>query len=355
MARFARSARFDRLATERRMIALLALASIAAGCAPSVVRYPMDTLSPKSDLGDWVTSLFWQVTVWDSIVLAVVVVTFLLAIFVFSTREGDEEPPSTEHGGVALELAWTVIPAFILLAITWPTVKTIVRTQPEHWPANTLTVRVVARQWWWEFQYPTLGVNVADEFHIPINRPIHFELISEDVIHSFFMPALGGKRDVIPGQENQMTLIAYVPGNYYGQCAEFCGDSHANMRFRFVVDKSEDFDAWVKHQLEGPVKPTEGAAAAGAKVFANAPCAICHTIKGVSGFSKEYTYNFKGPDLTHFGSRTTLAGSMLDNTPANLAQWIRDPRAVKPGANMPTLGLRGDQLNDLVAYLESLK
>ncbi len=327
MARFARSARFDRLATGRRMIALLALASMAAGCAPSVVRYPMDTLSPKSDLGDWVTSLFWQVTVWDSIVLAVVVVTFLLAIFVFSTREGDEEPPSTEHGGVALELAWTVIPAFILLAITWPTVKTIVRTQPEHWPANTLTVRVVARQWWWEFQYPTLGVNVADEFHIPINRPIHFELISEDVIHSFFMPALGGKRDVIPGQENQMTLIAYVPGNYYGQCAEFCGDSHANMRFRFVVDKREDFDAWVKHQLEGPVKPT----------------------------SKEYTYNFKGPDLTHFGSRTTLAGSMLDNTPANLAQWIRDPRAVKPGANMPTLGLRGDQLNDLVAYLESLK
>ena len=171
------------------------------------------------------------------------------------------------------------------------------------------------------------------------------------------MPAIGGKRDVVPGQENQITLVANPDsaGEYYGQCTEFCGDSHANMRFRVFVDKPADFDAWVKHQLEPPVKPDSGPAAAGAKIFADAPCAICHTIKGVSGFSKDYTYGFRGPDLTHFGGRGTLAGAMLENTPENVAAWIRNPDKLKPGANMPTLGLSGEELNDLVAYLESLK
>jgi cytochrome c oxidase subunit 2 len=127
------------------------------------------------------------------------------------------------------------------------------------------------------------------------------------------------------------------------------------MRFRVFVDTPADFDKWVAHQNEAPVKPTEGPAAAGAKIWADAPCAICHTIKGVSGFSKEYTYGFRGPDLTHFGSRGTLAGSILENTPKNVALWIRDPDSIKPGANMPTLGVDDQKLSDLVAYLESLK
>jgi cytochrome c oxidase subunit II len=334
--------------------AAMALAAMTlAGCTET--RFPLDTLSPKSDLTREILHLFKLITVLDSIVLLVVIVTLFGAIFIYSSREGDPGEPSAMHSDVTLEMAWTVIPAIILVAITVPTVHAIIRTQPDSWPADTLRVRVIAHQWWWEFRYPTLGVETADEVHIPAGVPIHFEMVSEDVIHSFFTPSIGGKRDVVPGQENQITATADTPGEYYGQCTEFCGASHANMRFRLFVDTPEGFKRWTAHQLEGPVKPAGGNAAAGAKIWADAPCAICHTIKGVSGFSKEYNFGFRGPDLTHFGSRTTLAGSIMDNTPADVAKWITDPDAVKPGANMPTLGLRGKQLNDLVAYLESLK
>lgn len=333
---------------------LITMAAAIAGCASSGP-YPLDTLSPKSDLTRAILSLFKEVTILDSIVLVVVIGAMIGAIFIYSSREGDPGEPSAMHSDVTLEMLWTVIPAVILVAITVPTVHTIIRTQPDKWPADTLEVKVIAHQWWWEFQYPTLGVETADEVHIPINRSIHFAMTSRDVIHSFFMPSIGGKRDVVPGQENQITLVADTLGEYYGQCTEFCGTSHANMRFRVFVDTPEGFNQWVTHQNETPVKPTEGPAAAGAKIWADAPCAICHTIKGVSGFSKDYTYGFRGPDLTHFGSRTTLAGSMFKNTPENVATWIKDPGAVKPGANMPTLGLNGEQLSDLAAYLESLK
>ncbi len=336
------------------MAALAAMTVAVAGCA-SGGPYPLDTLSPKSDLTRSILSLFKEVTILDSIVLLVVVVAMIAAIFFYSSREGDPGEPSAMHSDVTLEMLWTVIPALILVAITVPTVHTIIRTQPDKWPANTLEVRVVAHQWWWEFRYPSLGVVTADEVHIPVNRTIHFAMTSADVIHSFFMPSIGGKRDVIPGQENQITLKADTPGEYYGQCTEFCGASHANMRFRVFVDTPEQFKRWVAHQNQPPVKPTGGLAAAGAKIWANAPCAICHTIKGVSGFSKEYTYGFRGPDLTHFGSRRTMAGSIMKNTPQNVALWIKDPDALKPGAHMPALGLDREQRNDLAAYLESLK
>jgi cytochrome c oxidase subunit II len=332
--------------------AIIALA--ITGCKPRAA-YPLDTLAPTSDLTRAFYDLFVEVTILDIIVLIVVVGALFLAIAFFSTRTGAGRRPSVKHSDMYLEMAWTIIPALILLAITVPTVRVIIRTQPYSWPKNTLPVEVIAHQWWWEFHYPTLGVETADEVHIPTGQVIHFELFSKDVIHSFFMPQVGGKRDVIPGQENQITLVANIPGEYYGQCTEFCGDSHANMRFRVFVQTPADFQQWVKHQLGPPVKPTSGPAAAGAKIFANAPCAICHTIRGVSGFSKEYTYGFRGPDLTHFGSRSTFAGAIMDNTPHNVATWIRNPDEVKPGANMPTLGLSGGEMNELVAYLESLK
>jgi cytochrome c oxidase subunit 2 len=328
-------------------------AALIGGCTTSV--YPMDTLHPTSDLTREITWLFNWVTGWDCLVLAVVLITLFGGLFIFSSRPGDPGEPSSTHSSLYLELTWTVVPALILVAITIPTIHAIVHTQPDQWPHNALTVRVIAHQWWWEFKYPQSGVDTADEAHIPENREIHFELVSDDVIHSFFMPAVGAKRDVVPGQVNQITLTANEPGMYYGQCAEFCGTSHANMRFRIFVDTPDGFKKWVAHQLAPPVKPESGPAEVGAKIFANAPCAICHTIKGVSGFSKQYTFGFKGPDLTHFGSRTSLAGSILENTPQNVAMWIENPDQVKPGANMPTLGLRGQQLHDLVAYLESLK
>jgi cytochrome c oxidase subunit 2 len=334
--------------------ALSALVAAISGCAHAT--YPLDTLTPKSDLTKKFYDLFVEITILDVIVMVVVFGAVFLAIAFFSTRVSDTRESSHKHSDMFLEMAWTIIPALIVIAITVPTVHTVIETQPSQWPKSSLEVQVIAHQWWWEFHYPSLGVETADEVHIPVNRSIYFAMVSKDVIHSFFMPAIGGKRDVIPGQVNYITLTANTTGEYYGQCTEFCGDSHANMRFRVVVDTPEDFDKWVKHQLEPAAKPpATGSVAAGAKIFANAPCAICHAVKGVSGFSKEYTYGFRGPDLTHFGSRGTLAGSILDNTPKNVALWIRNPDAVKPGANMPTLGLSGTQLTDLVAYLESLK
>lgn len=326
------------------------------GCAPAPgEHYPLDTLSPKSDITETFFSIFRVITAIDLLILIVVVVAFCLAIFVFSSRAGEPGEPSHKHHDLWLEMLWTIIPSILVVFITVPTVRAIIQTQPDKWPPDTLEVRVIAHQWWWEFRYPESGVITADEVHIPVHRTIHFSMVSRDVIHSFFMPAIGGKRDVVPGQTNSITLKASEVGEYWGQCTEFCGDSHANMRFRVFVDSPEDFAAWTRNQIADPVKVDEGPAAAGAKVFANAPCAICHSIRGVSGFSKEYTYGFRGPDLTHFGSRGTIAGAILDNNSTNLARWIKNPVEVKPGANMPTLGLSGQELNDLVAYLESLK
>ncbi len=334
-----------------RYISLAAFAMLQAlaiaGCSDK--NRPMTTLAPKSDLAIWIRDLFIQVTLWDALVLIVVVVAFILAIFVFSSRVGEAAPASAASSDLGLEIAWTLGPALILLMITIPTVRTIFRSQPAVAPAAALKIKVVAYQWWWEFDYPD-GVKTCNELHIPINWPVRLELQSGDIIHSFWVPQLGGKRDVVPGQINQLTFIANTAGTYPGQCAEFCGLSHANMRFRVFVDLPDDFAAWDKAQLAGPVSAPANdlAAAAGAKIFANSPCTTCHMIQGVS---KGYI----GPDLTHFGSRTTLAAGVLNNTPDNVARWIANPADIKPGANMPALLLPGPKMDALVAYLESLK
>jgi cytochrome c oxidase subunit II len=331
---------------------LVALAAGMMGCSPS---YPMDTLSNGSDFARRIHSIYVFVNWIDFVIMLIVLAVMFLAIFWFSTRVGEPGEPSTVTSDIRLEVAWTAIPALILVFITVPTIRTIWATQPDHWPADALTVKVIAHQWWWEFQYPEYGIDTADEVHLQAGRMVHFSMESADIIHSFWVPTLGGKRDVVPGQINSITYTPDQLGMFYGQCVEFCGDSHANMRLRAFVQTKDDFDKWVKQQQSPPATPTGGSAAAGAQIFANAPCAICHTVRGLSGFSGQYTGDFKGPDLTHFGSRSTIAGSILENTPENLAKWIQDPDKVKPGANMPTLGLKGKDLNDLVAYLESLK
>jgi cytochrome c oxidase subunit 2 len=182
---------------------------------------------------------------------------------------------------------------------------------------------------------------------------VRLELESADVIHSFWVPQLGGKRDLIPGHQNELTLTPLVAGYYYGECAEFCGLSHANMRFRVMVDPPERFDDWKYHEAAGATMPVHEAVtgdpvAAGAMIFSTSPCTTCHTIAGVSS-------GRLGPNLTHFGSRTTLAGGILENNPQNLADWLRNPQKLKPGAQMPALGLSQKQTSQLVAYLESLK
>jgi cytochrome c oxidase subunit II len=325
----------------------VAIALTIVGC--SAADHPMNTLAPNSDLAVWIRSLFFDVTIWDAIIFAIVIIAFTLAVFVFSSRVGEAAPPSTASSDLGLEIVWTLGPALVLLMISVPTIRTIFRSQPAVAPAGALEIKVVAHQWWWEFDYPD-GAKTSNELHIPVNRPIRLSLESGDIIHSFWVPQLGGKRDVVPGQVNELTFVATEPGMYPGQCAEFCGLSHANMRFRTFVESPDDFAKWDKAQLAGPVAPPAGdqLASDGAKVFADSPCTTCHMIQGVS---KGYI----GPNLTHFGSRTTLAAGVLKNTPENVARWIEDPQEIKPGANMPSLLLPGPQMNALVAYLESLK
>jgi cytochrome c oxidase subunit 2 len=329
---------------------MAAVATMLAGCS-SDHELPMTTLAPKSDLGDWIYRLFLEVTLWDAGILTIVVVAFVLAVFFFSTRVGEAAPPSSAASDLGLEAAWTVGPALVLLMISIPTVRTIFRSQPRIAPEGALQIKVIAHQWWWEFQYEDSGVKTANELHLPIGRPIRLDLLSSDVIHSFWVPQLGGKRDVVPGQVNELTFVAQVAGVYLGQCAEFCGDSHANMRFRAFVETPDQFVAWTAQQQMPPLTAdqiTDPAVADGARMFADSPCATCHRIDGVS---KGYI----APDLSHFGGRTTMAGGIMPNNPENVARWITDPQTLKPGALMPPLGLRGQQLNNLVAYLESLK
>jgi cytochrome c oxidase subunit II len=333
-----------------RLLALATFAALLAGCGGDDTVHPMSTLAPRSDLASWCYGLFMEVTAWDLLILAIVVVAFVLAVFFFSTRVGEAGPPTSVSSDLKLEIAWTLGPALILLFISIPTVRLIFRTQPRAAVANEFPITVIAHQWWWEFHYDDgSGAITANELHIPADRPIHLKLVSNDVIHSFWVPRLGGKRDVVPGQVNEIHLIANIPGNYYGQCAEFCGDSHANMRFRIFVDKPDDFAMWEKAQAAPGAMPAEETPASrGAQVFANSPCTTCHTISGVS---KGYV----GPDLTHLASRTTIASGVFANDPQHLTEWIEHPDELKPGARMPDFGLRGAELNDLVAYLESLK
>jgi cytochrome c oxidase subunit II len=314
----------------------------------------MTTMAPKSDFAEWTHSLYLQVIGWDSFILALVGLLLALALFRYSTRARDKgETPPESRERVELEVAWTVGPALVLIAIAIPTIRTTFRAAPAVPPAGALKVHVTAHQWWWEVRYPDLDVVTANEIHLPVGRPVRLSLRSADVIHSFWVPQLGGKRDVVPGHPNAITLIPLVPGVYLGQCAEFCGLSHANMRFRVFVESPQTFEAWRAHQaapaIVGDTSSTApDLVAAGARLYATGPCVICHTVGGVSA-------GHRGPDLTHFASRTTFAGGTLVNSPETLAAWLRDPTSLKPGAQMPRLGLPETQVAEVVAYLESLR
>ena len=272
----------------------------------------------------------------------------LLGYVLFRFRARPEAAlPAQVRGHTLLELGWTIGPALVLLIIAIPTIQIVFRTQTLGAPRDALHVTVRAWQWWWEFQYPDLGVVTANELHLPVGRRVVIHLEGPDVIHSFWVPHLGGKRDVVPGRHNTIVLTPDIPGLHWGQCAEFCGTSHANMGMRVMVQPPAEFDAWVAQQKASPAEPT-GLAADGKAVFAKSACVGCHTITGVSA-------GVLAPNLTHFGSRATLAAGMWPNTPDNVAAWVQDPQRLKPGVKMPDLGLTNDQAKAVAAYLTSLK
>lgn len=314
------------------------------GCAWDA---PMSTVVARSDFARAILHVYSIVTWVTGIIGALVFVILIVILIRFRARPGDTTLPAQTRGHTLLEIAWTIAPALALLLIAIPTIQVVFRTQSAATPPDALQVTVRGWQWWWEFRYPQLDVVTANELHLPAGRRVVLKLDGPDVIHSFWIPQLGGKRDVIPGRLNQLTLTAEHPGEYWGQCAEFCGASHANMGMRAIVQTAADFDRWVAQQQAAPVDAT-GPAAAGKALFAGSACVGCHTIKGVSA-------GILGPDLTHFGSRTMLAAGMWPNTPDNVAEWVKDPQRLKPGVKMPALGLTDEQAKAIAAYLLSLK
>lgn len=308
----------------------------------------------KSPEAREIRRLSWLVVGITAGIFIVVEGLLVYAIIRYRRRRGEDEEDEGEpvqlYGSNPVELAWTVIPILIVVALCLATVRTIQNVQPTRTerPENALTVEVIGHRWWWEFRYPELDVVTANELYAPVGRPIWLELGSADVIHSFWVPELQGKMDAIPARTNYWRFTADEEGTYLGQCAEYCGNQHANMLIRVVVVDEQSFDEWASNQALPAVKEQTEQVRKGREVFLEYACQNCHGIAGVS----EGNY---APDLSHLMSRKVIAGGMLPNTVNNLKAWIDDPQAIKPGCDMPALKLDPEQIEMLVAYLATLK
>jgi cytochrome c oxidase subunit 2 len=335
-------------AAARAWLAALSVGLAVAGCAGE--RFPQSTLNPASDAGSAIDGLYRLIFWWAVAVFVVVQTALVVTLIRYRKRPGQGEPKQT-HGHTLVEIAWTLVPALILVFIAVPTIRTIFQLRGVA-PADALQVEVTGHQWWWEFRYPDQGIVTANELHVPEGRPVALAITSADVIHSFWAPRLSGKRDAMPGRITRLVFTADSVGTFLGQCAEFCGVSHANMRLRVMVDSPAAFDAWVARQSAPPlpVDSSDGLALRGEAAFrqirdpANHSCVACHTIAGVSG-------GVLGPNLSHVGSRTTIAGGTLSSDSAGLARWLRDPLREKPGSLMPRIDLSDEEIAALIAYL----
>ena len=351
---------------------------LLAGCQFTSPGHPQSTFDPHGPVAERQMELFW-IIFWAAMFVMIVVGGGLLyTVFRFRRKPGDDSIPEQTHGNTKLEIAWTIAPAIVLAIVAVPTVATqfYVSNTPD---GDVLQVNVTAHQWWWEIEYPDSGVKTANEFHVPMGRPIEVNMTSSDVLHSFWIPKLAGKLDVIPGKNLTMWFQGDTPGEYYGQCAEFCGEAHAWMRFRVTVDTQEDYEAWTQAQLADAVMPGDDyddiLPKAGLNVFRTSGCILCHSISGVvelpdrDELNKAYETRegfriSKGPNLTHLASRNTMAAGIRELNAENLREWLEDPDKVKPGNYMardaqvyydPDQALTDTEITELVAYLLSLK
>jgi cytochrome c oxidase subunit 2 len=261
------------------------------------------------------------------------------------SREGDRR----RSRAVAVGAGVSAILLLVLLVASERTGATIVEpVGPE-----ALEIEITGHQWWWEVRYPGSSpdrdVTTANEIHVPVGRPVRFELLSGDVIHSFWAPNFNGKKDLIPGRRTTHRFRAARSGVFYGQCAEFCGYQHAHMGFVLVAEEPDRFAHWLSRQRELAAEPVDAAGRHGRDVFLSSPCVLCHTIRGAGAFGH------KAPDLTHLASRSRIAAAMLPNTTGHLAGWVIDAPRLKPGTRMPPNVLASNDLLDLVAYLRSLR
>jgi cytochrome c oxidase subunit 2 len=311
---------------------------------------PMTSLEPKGPFSERIDGLFWPVFWTATVVFVLVEGAILVATFLFRDRPGRKEPRQV-HGNTKLEVLWTSIPVIILASIAVPTVRGIFDLT--ECGAGAMPVEIYGHQWWFEYRYPENGAITANVMVIPAGREVCATMTSEDVIHNYWVPALNGKRYLVPGHTTYLRLQADEPGEYWGQCGEFCGLSHSLMRARVVALPEAEFQSWLARQLEPAAEPDEGSeAAAGLALFQQKGCIQCHTARPWNDVANE---NFNGPDLTHLMEREVIAGAAFDNTPAELKEWLANPPMKKPGSFMPNLGLTEQEIDSIITWLETLK
>lgn len=351
------SPRFRRF---KRLTSLGGLSLLLASCSFIEIDSPLTIFEPKGPNSDRINDLFWLVF-WIAVVIFVIVqVLIVVAIVVFRDRPGRKEPKQTS-GNPILEVTWTIIPTLILAGIAIPTVRGVLDLADCR--GTTMDVEVIGHQWWFEYRYPETGVTTANVMVIPAGVGVCAKMTSADVVHNFWVPALHGKRYLIPGQESELMLESYEPGEFWGHCAEFCGLSHSLMRARVLAVTAEEFEAWTAAQLAPATVPAEGtAAAAGWEVFQQ-QCIACHNVTydnaGEVAVLGPTADTFVGPDLTHFASRSVFAGAAFPEQGQAyreaLALWLADPPAAKPGSYMPNLALGQTDIDNLIAWLETMK
>jgi cytochrome c oxidase subunit II len=336
---------------------LLSASGVAvASSAPSAgARDAPSIFTPASLPAELIRELSWLVLGITAGIFVVVTGLLVYCLVRFRQRPGDEqhEPPQV-YGSNHVELAWTVVPLLIVVVLFLATTRSIIAVESAAPPPGSLKVTVVGYQWWWEFRYPELGIITANELHVPVSarddrRATELTLLSGDVVHSFWVPQLAGKTDVIPNRTNHMWVEPFEAGTYVGQCAEFCGTQHAKMLLRVIVHDEGGFERWVAEQQRSPVVPEAPVARAGRDVFQQTACINCHTIGDTVA-----TGTF-GPDLSHLMSRATIGAGAAANTPDNLSAWVRDPQRLKPGCLMPAMQLDEEHVHQIVAYLQTLR
>ncbi len=314
---------------------------------------PTNIFAPVSTPANSIFGLSLFVMAVTAVIFTVVFSLLVFSVVRFRKRRNDDgrEPPQI-YGSNQVELAWTVIPTLIVLTLFMATARVIASIQKPARPASAVEVIAVGHQFWWEFRYPKLNVVTANELHVPLSdaehpTPTFLTLTSADTDHSFWVPRLAGKTDLIPNRVNSMWIDPHETGLYLGQCAQYCGTQHAKMLLRVYVQSPDEFARWIQEQSQ-PAR-ADDAVYAGRRIFETTACVNCHTVTGTTAHGRF------GPDLTHLMSRETIASGAVANTPANLQQWIQNPDLMKPGSKMPAMGLGDQEVSAVTAYLETLR
>jgi cytochrome c oxidase subunit II len=320
---------------------------------PTQPSSPTSIFAPASTPAKSIFGLSLFVLAVTGAIFLVVFALLLYSIVRFRKKRNDDgrEPPQV-YGSNQVEMAWTIIPILIVVALFMATARVIALVQKTSAPGNAIAVTAIGHQFWWEYHYPQLGVVTANELHLPVSDPVHptptfITLLSADTDHSFWVPRLGGKTDLIPNHPNTMWIDPQATGVYLGQCAQYCGTQHAKMLLRIYVQSKDEFDLWIRQQRQPAFVDDD--VSQGQHIFETTACINCHTVSGTVANGRF------GPDLTHLMSRDTIAAGAAPNTPENLRLWIRNPNTIKPGSLMPAMQLDERELDALTAYLETLR